>query len=206
VASAKDAGAIVLVGGRSSRMGQPKAALDFGGMPLLTRIVIELKWWFDEIVIVAAPKSEALPHIEIPGLKIVHDESAFAGPLDALRRGLNALDHEIAFACSCDLPMLNSDVAADLVAMLEDFDAVMPEVGGKLQPLHAVYRKACANSIAALEESGEKRLTANANAINARKVGEEELRTIDPQLSSFFNVNTPEDYQRALKLAGFPSG
>ena len=68
-------------------MGQPKAALDFGGMPLLTRIVIELKWWFDEIVIVAAPKSEGLPHIEIPGLKIVHDETAFAGPLDALRRG-----------------------------------------------------------------------------------------------------------------------
>ena len=123
-------------------MGQPKAALDFGGMPLLTRIVIELKWWFDEIVIVAAPKSEGLPRIEIPGLKIVHDETAFAGPLDALRRGLNALDHGIAFACSCDLPLLNSDVAADLVAMLDDFDAVIPEVGGKLQPLHAVYRKA----------------------------------------------------------------
>ena len=45
-------------GGRSSRMGQPKAALDFGGMPLLTRIVVELKRRFDEIVIVAAPASE----------------------------------------------------------------------------------------------------------------------------------------------------
>ncbi len=201
MASAKEAGAIVLVGGRSSRMGQPKAALDFGGMPLLTRIVIELKWWFDEIVIVAAPKSEGMPRIEIPGLKIVHDETAFAGPLDALRRGLNALDHGVAFACSCDLPLLNSDVAADLVAMLDDFDAVMPEVGGKLQPLHAVYRKECANSIAALEASGENRLTANASAINARKVGEEELRAIDPQLTSFFNVNTPEDYRRALELA-----
>jgi molybdopterin-guanine dinucleotide biosynthesis protein A len=205
MASAKEAGAIVLVGGRSSRMGQPKAALDFGGMPLLTRIVIELKWWFDEIVIVAAPQSEGQPRIDVAGLKIVHDETAFAGPLDALRRGLNALDHSIAFACSCDLPMLNSDVAADLVAMLDDFDAVMPEVGGKLQPLHAVYRKECANSIAALEESGEKRLTANAHAINARKVGEEELRTSDPQLSSFFNVNTPEDYQLALKMARLSS-
>jgi molybdopterin-guanine dinucleotide biosynthesis protein A len=202
VPSAKEAGAIVLVGGRSSRMGQPKAALDFGGIPLLTRIVIELKWWFDEIVIVAAPKSEGLPRIEIPGLKIVHDETAFAGPLDALRRGLNALDHGIAFACSCDLPMLNSDVAADLVAMLDDFDAVIPEVGGKLQPLHAVYRKQCANAIESLAAGGEKRLTASATAINARKVSEEEVRKLDPQLSSFFNVNTPEDYQRALELAG----
>ncbi len=148
-------------------MGQPKAALDFGGIPLLTRIVIELKWWFDEIVIVAAPESIGRPRIEISGLKIIHDEAAFAGPLDALRRGLNALDHDVAFACSCDLPLLNSDVAADLVAMLDDFDAVIPEVGGKLQPLHAVYRKLCANSIAALEASGEKRLTANANAVNS---------------------------------------
>lgn len=183
-------------------MGQPKAALDFGGIPLLTRIVVELKWWFDEIVIVAAPKSAGQPGIEIPGLKILRDESAFGGPLDALRRGLNALDHGVAFACSCDLPLLNSDVAADLVAMLDGFDAVIPEVGGKLQPLHAVYRKQCANAIAVLEAKGEKRLTANANAINARKVGESELRRIDPKLSSFFNVNTPEDYQHALKLAG----
>ncbi|MGH7923882.1 MAG: molybdenum cofactor guanylyltransferase [Candidatus Binatus sp.] len=199
---AKHAGAILLVGGQSSRMGQPKAALDFGGMPLLTRIVIELKYWFDEIVIVAAPESAGQPRIGIPGLKIVYDETAFAGPLDALRRGLDALDHSVAFACSCDLPLLNSDVAAELVAMLDDFDAVIPEVGGKLQPLHAVYRKRCANAIASLEASGERRLTASASAINGRRVTEEELRKIDPQLNSFFNVNTPEDYRQALKLAG----
>src|ERR1700720_1988420 len=183
-------------------MGQPKAALDFGGIPLPTRIVIELKWWFDEIVIVAAPESAGQPRIEISGLKIVHDENAFAGPLDALRRGLNALDHNIAFACSCDLPMLNSDVAADLVAMLDDFDAVIPEVGGKLQPLHAVYRKRCANAIESLAAGGEKRLTASASAINAKRVGEQEIRRLDPELNSFFNVNTPEDYERALKMAG----
>jgi molybdopterin-guanine dinucleotide biosynthesis protein A len=202
VPTAKEAGAIVLVGGRSSRMGQAKAALNFGGIPLLTRIIVELKWQFDEIVIVAAPISEGQPRIEISGLKIVHDEAAFAGPLDALRRGLNALEHDIGFACSCDLPLLNSDVAADLVAKLDDFDAVMPEVGGMLQPLHAVYRKRCANAIASLAAAGEKRLTASAVAINARRVGEDELRTIDPQLNSFFNVNTPDDYQRALKMAG----
>jgi molybdopterin-guanine dinucleotide biosynthesis protein A len=202
VSVADEAGAIVLVGGQSSRMGQPKAALDFGGVPLLTRIVIELKCWFDEIVIVAAPESAGQRRVEIPGLKIVHDETAFAGPLDALRRGLNALEHEVAFACSCDLPLLNSDVAADLVGMLDDFDAVIPEVGGRLQPLHAVYRKRCANAIASLADSGEKRLTASAGAINAKRVGEHELRRLDPELNSFFNVNTPEDYQRALKMAG----
>ena len=184
-------------------MGTPKAALDFGGVPLLTRIVIELKARFDELVIVAAPMSEGQPHIEIPGLKIVHDETAFAGPLDALRRGLDAIDHEVAFACSCDLPLLSSYVAAQLVAMLDEYDAVIPEVGGKLQPLHTVYRKRCARAIVALEAGGEKRLTASADAIDARRVDEAELRGIDPELRSFFNVNTPEDYREALKMAGF---
>jgi molybdopterin-guanine dinucleotide biosynthesis protein A len=202
---ANEAGAVVLVGGQSSRMGRPKAALDFGGVPLLTRIVAELKRRFDEVVIVAAPVSAGQPRIEIPGLKIVHDETAFAGPLDALRRGLDALDHGVAFVCSCDLPLLNSDVAVKLVTMLDAFDAVIPEVGGKLQPLHAIYRKQCARAIETLAQSGEKRLTVAARSINARKVDESELRKIDPDLRSFFNVNTPEDYQQALKLARLSS-
>jgi molybdopterin-guanine dinucleotide biosynthesis protein A len=205
VSSANEAGAIVLVGGQSSRMGRPKAALDFGGVPLLTRIVIELKRRFDEIVIVAAPVSAGQPRIEIPGLKIVHDETAFAGPLDALRRGLDTLDSGIAFVCSCDLPLLNSDVAIELVAMLENFDAVLPEVGGKLQPLHAIYRKQCARAIETLAPSGEKRMTAAARSINAKKVDESELRKIDPELRSFFNVNTPDDYQKALEMARLSS-
>lgn len=184
-------------------MGRPKAVLDFGGVPLLNRIVAELKRRFDEIVIVAAPASQG-PRIDLSGLKIVHDETAFAGPLDALRRGLDALERGVAFACSCDLPLLNSDVAASLVAMLDDFDAVIPEVGGKLQPLHAVYRKQCANAIASLAASGEKRVRAVAEAVSARVIGEAGLRKIDPQLRSFFNVNTTEDYDRALKLAGLP--
>jgi molybdenum cofactor guanylyltransferase len=203
VATADEAGAIVLAGGRSSRMGKPKALIDFGGVALLTRVVSELKHRFDEIVIVAAPVSEEFPRIEIPGLKLVHDETPFAGPLDALRRGLDALDQEIAFACSCDLPLLNAEVAARLVAMLDDFDAVIPEVGGKFQPLHAVYRKRCASATEALAARGEKRLSAIVDAVNAKRIGEGELRKIDPELRSFFNVNTPEEYRKALSIAGF---
>jgi molybdopterin-guanine dinucleotide biosynthesis protein A len=199
-----DAGAIVLAGGESYRMGQPKLSLDFGGVPLLTRIVLQLKQRFDEIVIVAAPESLTAPSFEIAAVRVVHDDTAFGGPLEALRRGLVALEHDVGFACSCDLPLLNAYVADALVGMIEDFDAVIPEVGGKLQPLHAVYRKRCASAIGSLAATGEKRLTANANAVNARRITENELRAIDPELRSFFNVNTPDDYTRALQLAGIP--
>ena|SRR5208283_5830455 len=183
-------------------MGQPKASLDFGGITLLTRLVIELKRRFDEIVIVAAPESAGQPHIEIAGLKIVYDETAFAGPLDALRRGLDAVTDQVAFACSCDLPLLDSDVAMAIVAMLGGFDAAIPVIGEKLQPLHAVYRKRCASALGTLAARGESRLSAIADAVNTRRVGERELKAIDPELRSFFNVNTPDDYQRALEMAG----
>ena len=80
------ASAIVVAGGRSSRMGRPKASLDFGGVPMLARIVSELKRRFAEIVVVAAPESEDLFQIDIPGIKTIRDETAFRGPSDAIRR------------------------------------------------------------------------------------------------------------------------
>ena len=196
------ASAIVVAGGRSSRMGRPKASLDFAGVPLLTRIISELKRRFAEIVVVAAPESEDSLQVDIPAIKTIRDETAFRGPLDALRRGLDAVTNEIAFACSCDLPLLDSDVAAAIVAMLGDFDAAIPIVGEKLQPLHAAYRKRCASALAALAIRGESRLIAIADVVNTRRISEKDLLVLDPQLHSFFNLNTPDDYQRALKIAG----
>jgi molybdopterin-guanine dinucleotide biosynthesis protein A len=203
VASIIAAGAIVLAGGRSSRMGQSKASLDFGGVPILTRIIAELRRRFAEIVVVAAPESEdALPSIP-QGVLLLRDETAFQGPVDALRRALEAISSDTAFACSCDLPLLDADVAATLVEMLDAFDAVMPEIGGRLQPLHAVYHKRCARALAAMGARGDSRLTAIAEEIVLRRVGEHKLREFDPELRSFVNINTPDEYQHALRIAGF---
>jgi molybdopterin-guanine dinucleotide biosynthesis protein A len=196
------AGAIILVGGRSSRMGQSKASLDFGGVPLLARIIAELRRRFTEIVVVAAPESDgALPSIPEDVL-LLRDQTPFRGPADALRRALEAIGPDAAFACSCDLPLLDANVAAEIVAMLGDFDAAIPIVGEKLQPLHAAYRRRCSSALAAMGARGESRLSAIADAVNTRRIRERELRKIDPDLRSLFNVNTPEDYKRALELAG----
>jgi len=200
------ASAIVVAGGRSSRMGRPKASLDFAGVPLLARIISELKRRFAEIVVVAAPESEDSLQIDVPAIKTIRDEIAFQGPSDALRRGLDAVTNEIAFACSCDLPLLDSDVAAAIVAMLGDFDAAIPIVGAKLQPLHAAYRKRCAGALAALATRGESRLVAIADAVNTRRISENDLLVLDPHLLSFFNVNTPDDCAEALSLLGPSKG
>ncbi len=188
-------------------MGRPKATLDFAGVPLIERIVAELRKSFTEIVIVAAPESADAARFDLAGVKVIRDETAFGGPLVALAHGLESVgvanEHQIdaVFACSCDLPLIRAEVAAPLVGMIADYDTVIPEVGGRLQPLHAVYRKReAAAAMRALAARGETRLVAIADAIRTRRVGEEELRGIDPELRSFFNLNTAADYAEALRL------
>ncbi len=195
----KSASAIILAGGRSARMGQAKATLRIGGMTLIERTIAELARVFDDIVVVAAPESAAIELPALGAVTIVHDDDAYQGPVGALARGLRAARHELAFACSCDLPMLRCEVAAWLMSLVGDRDAVIPQIGGRLQPLHAVYRRRCAGALDAMLARGEHRLSAIADAVNSRIVSEAEYRRADPDALSCFNVNTPEDYARALR-------
>jgi molybdopterin-guanine dinucleotide biosynthesis protein A len=197
----KSASAIILAGGRSARMGQAKATLRLGGMTLIERTVAELARVFDDIVVVAAPESAAIELPALGAVTIVHDDGAYLGPVDALAQGLRTARHELAFACSCDLPMLRCEVASWLMSLLGHCDAVIPQVGGRLQPLHAVYRRRCAGALDAMLARGERHLSAIADVVSARIVAETEYRRTDPDALSCFNINTPEDYARAKTLA-----
>ena len=192
-----DASAIVLAGGRSSRMGANKAQLDFGGVPIVRRIVQELGQRFGEIILVAGPDG---PGIKLAGVKLIHDEEQFAGPLDALRRGLLASSNGIAFACSCDLPLMKAELAAKLCELIGDHDAAIPLVEGRNQVLCAAYKKAAARTIGELVAGGEKRMQSLLDTLNFLPIDDRVLRKVDPALRSFINVNTPEDYARAISL------
>ena len=180
-------------------MGRPKAELKFGTSTLLGRIAAELRLVFHDIVLVTAPAGLAGEE-HFTDLRIVRDEREYEGPLPALALGLSAIRNGGAFVCSCDLPLLRGAVASSLCGMLERFDAVVPEIAGLAQPLHAVYRKRCIAALNSMSARGEHRLVEIVRAGSVRTVGEKELRAIDPDLRSFTNVNTPQDYQRALQL------
>ncbi|HVC44241.1 MAG TPA: molybdenum cofactor guanylyltransferase [Candidatus Binataceae bacterium] len=200
------ASAIILAGGKSSRMGLPKATLPFGRATIIERLIAELGGAFAQVIVVAAPAADELFSIDHllaawPHAELVRDAVAYAGPAVALGRGLAHARGEIAFACSCDLPLLNAGVARALCAMIGSHDAVMPEVDGRLQPLHAVYRRApCSAALAAMTAGDERRLGAIADRIDVRRVTAIEMRRLDPDLLSLLNVNTAEDYARALRL------
>jgi len=162
--------------------------------------VKELGRYFGEIVIVTAPEPVQAPLAVPAAARIVRDARAHEGPADALARGLDAVRADAAFACSCDLPMLDARVAAALLAMLPGYDAVIPVVGDRLQPLYAAYRREVGGALRAMRARGENRLSAIADLVRTRKVDEPELRALDPELRSFMNVNTPADYARAIRL------
>ena len=201
------ASAIILAGGQSRRMGTPKAALMFGNCTILERLIAELRADFDDILIIAAPSQSEPFSIEqvlrsaAPSpLRLLRDPTAYQGAAPALARGLAAAAHEVSFACSCDLPLLQAEVVRALYGMLNGYEAVIPQIGGNSQPLCAVYRRSVAAVIEMQLASGERRLTRITDALKAHRPDEQQLRLIDSELSSFLNVNTLEDYNRALRL------
>jgi molybdopterin-guanine dinucleotide biosynthesis protein A len=201
------ASAIVLAGGQSRRMGRVKAALSFGSATILGRIIKELSGHFDDLIVVAAPR-EAEPcdirRLLPPSIRVrlIRDPNQFEGPADALARGLRTARHGIAFVCSCDLPLIRADIAVALCGMLRGYDAVVPEIGGRLQPLYAAYRREATAMIEKGIAAGDRRLTALLETLRLLRINEAELRRRDPDLTSFLNVNTPEEYDRAIALAG----
>lgn len=188
--------AILLVGGRSARMGRPKALLSFDGEPLVAHLARRLGKRFPEVVVVAAEGQE-LPPI---AARIVRDELPDRGPLGGLTSGLRAVDAEAAFAAACDAPFLDAELAFALAARLGTHEAVLPRFGGLYQPLHAVYRPRVAERFAELVRRGELRAMEAALTLAPLVVEEVEIRAIDPEGLSFRNLNTPEDYDAAREL------
>lgn len=197
--SSRNFSTIILAGGRSSRMGASKAELTFGDKTMLERIVDEMARFSDDVMIAA---SASQPFLERGSIRILADTEKYRGPVIALESRLREIRNDAAFVCSCDVPFVSGDLSHKLCEMLGDYDALVPQVEGKLQTLHAVYRKSCAKIFATMRAAKEDRLHEIVNFAKVRIVPAEEIRAIDPdpRMLSFFNVNTPEDYQRALQL------
>jgi molybdenum cofactor guanylyltransferase len=193
-----DATAVILTGGKSSRMGRPKALLPFDGAPLIAHVVRALKNSFAEAVVVAAPEQE-LP--SLPAV-LVRDEVAYQGPVSGIYHGLKASSQEICFVTSCDAPFLNLQLIAYLLAQISDCDVVVPYWQERFQPLHAAYRRSVAPLLRQQLDRGELRPISLYSKVRTREIREDEIRRLDPEGLSFLNMNSPEDYQAALEMWG----
>jgi molybdopterin-guanine dinucleotide biosynthesis protein A len=195
--------AVILTGGKSRRMGRPKAWLPFGSEYLLQRVARLVATACEPLVVVAAD-GQALP--DLPSeVVVVRDLVADRGPLQGLAAGLAALPETVgfAYASATDVPFLHPSWIARLMALIHENDVAIPFSGGHHHPLAALYRRATVRpAIEALLRADRLRPVFLLESLRARIVTEDELREVDPELATLRNLNTLADYEDALRDAG----
>ncbi len=185
--------AAVLAGGRSMRMGVDKTLLPVDGEPLVARVA-EAVGALCEHVVVVTNRPEALEGTALPaGVRVLQDEVAYQGPLGGLATALDAAEDEWVLAVAADMPWLKADVVRLLWESRDGAQVVIPLTEKGSEPLLALYRRDCLPVARTVLESGRRRVVAILPSLKVVEVPLAEVRTVDPDLASFVNVNTPED-------------
>ncbi|MCX9024967.1 MAG: molybdenum cofactor guanylyltransferase [Candidatus Methanoperedens sp.] len=199
--------ALILAGGRGSRLGyREKALMDINGKPLLAYVIESLEKVVDNLIISVRDRAQGeLLESRFPGFSFAYDMHKNTGPLAGILSGLLLSRDEFCFIAACDMPFINDKVVKMLFQKSEFHDAAIPRwEDGFLEPLHAVYR--CKPMILETKkaiESGETIILAPVFKLKVNYVGIEEIKKLDPDLKTFMNINTPEDMQKIIKNAKF---
>lgn len=190
-------GGIVLCGGKSQRMGKPKAWLPFAGELMLPRVVRLLAEAVDPVVVLAA-RDQAVPPLPAH-IDIIRDEQADRGPLEGLRVGLRALSArcDAAYLSSCDVPFLSPAIVRRLIQLLGDHAICVPRAGEYYHPLAAVYRTSVLEVVEELLKENQFGPRSLLDRVSTRVADANELADVDPGLQSLRNLNTIEDYEAA---------
>lgn len=200
---------IINAGGESRRMGRSKALLPVppDGTPLIAHVARRLaSLSLDRVIVVANdPTLPAMAQLSAPTI-FVADAYPGAGTLGGIATGLQRINGW-AVVVACDLPLvapqvfaLLAHIAAERDEQGECWDAVVPVIGGYEEPLHALYHRRCLPAIEARLAQGQRRVISFMGDVRTRYVSEDELRSVDPQLHSFVNANTPAEWDAALQL------
>lgn len=192
--------AIILAGGKSSRLGRSKALQTIGDRSLIQWVIDRLAILVTEIIIVTA-RGEEIPHSSTMNTKTVADVYADRGPLAGIHSGLRASACLRAIVVGCDTPFLSVDLLGYMCQISSTFDVVVPRIEDKVEPLCAVYSRNCLPPIRRLLEENNLRVNSLYPMVKARYLGEDEIARYDPRHLSFFNVNTKADLVRARELA-----
>lgn len=170
-------------------MGAPKADLQVGGIPLGEKTAMALAQTGLRVIILGNEPIE--PHDFSP------DSHPHSGPLAAIAEANP--DTDTVFIASCDMPLFDPAIVRVLGEKIEEFEAAVPALHGRLQPLCALYKSSAIDRLAALHAAGETRLMVWLDSIRVRPIPDEEIRAAGLSPESFANANTPEELARILE-------
>ncbi|ACX51801.1 molybdopterin-guanine dinucleotide biosynthesis protein B [Ammonifex degensii KC4] len=193
-----EATGVVLAGGKSTRLGRNKAFLEYEGEPLIIRVVKTLKQVFPEVIIVGDPEL----YRDLAD-RVVSDIFPGAGPLAGIHAGLAHASHEVIFVSACDLPFVDEKLALGITKYVEGYDAAIPCIGGRLEPLFAAYRRTCLEPATRCLQQGRRKVVSFIGEVKVRYLTEVDLAGLSPSWGrAFFNLNW--DYELGLLRAGLP--
>ena len=184
---------LVLAGGASRRMGHDKAFLKLDGTPLIQIVIDRMATVCAEVLIVAGE----IASYEGLGAPVVEDQFQNVGVLGGLHAGLAAASHGTTLAVGCDMPFLKPDLLQAFAGWVEGHDVALLKHGGYVEPLHGAYRRTCLGPIEAAIRAGKRRIISFFPHVRVRTVTPEEIAALDPDLESFRNLNTPEEWRAA---------
>jgi molybdopterin-guanine dinucleotide biosynthesis protein A len=191
---------LLLAGGRGRRLDRAKGWREVGGIPIVRRVLAALSAVTDEVV--AVGDADLLGD---SGVRCVADATPGAGPLAAILTGMRSLSAGRYVVVAWDMPFVTVDLLGHLIAACQDVDAVVPHVGGRDQPLCAVYAQSCRPAIEQTLAQGIARVGAFLELVAVTRLTEEALTGFGDPDRLFLNVNTPADLVRARQLAEPPS-
>lgn len=194
-----DVEAFILVGGMSSRMGKDKSGLRFGDRSGVALIAASLE------VVAHTIRTVGGVVTDVEGLPNIADAHDKWGPLAGIEAALCNSNSEHCLIVACDLPFVTGKLFERLAGVANHWDAIVPlQSDGRPQPLCAIYRRTpCLTAARKAIADGEHSPRALLDQIQTRYVSFSELSDLDGSEYFFFNVNTPENYQRAQQIFRF---
>jgi molybdenum cofactor guanylyltransferase len=188
---------IILAGGKSRRMGGiNKALLRVGQHHIIERVCeAVLQVMTNAMIITNTPDDFAF--LGLPMFPDIHPNT---GSLGGLYTGLKHCTDKLGFLVACDMPFLNPQIMKTMIDLVDDYDVVIPNVDGGLQPLHAIYSRNCTKLIEDFLLRGNFKIIDCLHQVKMREVSEDFLKGFDPTFRFVMNVNSPEDLAKAINI------
>lgn len=187
-----DIGCLILAGGKSRRMGRDKAFLEIGSISILERQMEILSIFSERMVSVGASG------IDTGSFKAIYDDYAGCGPLSGIHKALITTEKDALFIVACDMPFISAELIHALARSWskEHCDALIcRDSSGKDHPLCGIYSRRIAESIKENLDSGSYRVMDALMKTSYRSIS---LSTLGFDDTALMNINTVEDYRRAL--------
>ncbi len=190
----------IQAGGQSSRMGEDKALKPFLERPLIQRVVDRLLPIADELI-VTTNRPEAYAFL---GLRLFPDVKPGRGALGGLYTAIASAAHPMVAVVACDMPFASAALMEAATKLMEDehVDVVIAKGVEGYEPLHAVYRReTCLPAIEDSIEADQWKVIVWFPQVKVRVLTAEEIKSADPEGLAFWNVNTPEEFAEAERIA-----